>query len=562
MGTSVTASLPRRGPLLPALRGWPLMAALYAVLGSVILYPLYLVGQAAVTQRGGFSLLKLQAVFRSPSVRAAVGNTLAIGLASVVIAGVIGVALAWLIGRTDMPLKRVLDPLNMVPFYLSSVVGALSWQVVASPRTGLLNVALAPLLGAGAFNIYSLGGIALVLGLYYAPFVYLFTLGSLQAMDASLEEAARMSGASALKTALRVTLPLAAPAILSALLLVFVTSMGIFGVPQVLGVPGRIQTLPTLIYGYVNNYPSDYATAAVLAGILLLASLLLTLVQLRVLARRRFTTVTGKGYRPRTVALGRWRWAAFAANAAYLVLVFVPFGALLLVSFQDAWTGRFEWSRLTLHNYAQVLLHEETARRGLQNTAVIATVGATLAVSVCLGLALVLQRTALRGRGALAMLLTVPVTVPGIVLGTGFLLACIGTPLYGTIWVIMLAYVVHYLPTGVRNAEALVQAVSRELDESARMSGGTWCQAVRHVLLPLVAPGLASVWLLLFVTFVREVSASMMLFTFGTETMSIALIRIMSYGAYGTAAAFGVMQTALLLLCVTMLRLVPGTRVR
>ena len=540
--------------------GWVMMGSLYAVLILTVLYPLCLIGRAAFTQRGGFGLLKLRSVFRSRAILDAMGNTLTIGLLSVAIAGVIGVSLAWLVGRTDLPFKRLLDSLNMLLFYLSSVVGALSWQIVAAPRTGLLNVLFAPMFGGPVFNVYSLAGISLVLGLYYAPFVYLFTLGSLQAMDASLEEAARMSGASILRTALRVTLPLSAPAILSACLLVFVTCMGIFGVPQVLGVPGRVQTLPTLIYGCINNSPADYATAAVLAAMLLIVTLLLTLVQARVLSRRRFTTVTGKGYKPRTIALGRWRWAAFCLNCAYLLLVFVPFVALLLVSFQDAWTGRLEWSRLTLGNYSQVLFHEETARRGLENTAIISTLGATVAVAVCFLIALVLQRTAHRGRGLLSVLVMVPVTVPGIVLGTGFLLACVGTPLYGTIWIIMLAYIVHYLPTGVRNTEALVQAISRELDESVRMSGGTWLQAVRHAVVPLVAPGLLSVWLLLFVTFVREVSASMMLFSFGTETMSIALIRILSYGAYGTAAAFGVMQTALLLVCVTLLRFVPGSR--
>ena len=153
-----------------------------------------------------------------------------------------------------------------------------------------------------------------------------------------------------------------------------------------------------------------------------------------------------------------------------------------------------------------------------------------------------------------------PVAVPGIVLGVGFLMAFVGTPLYGTIWLIMLAYIVHYLPTGVRNIDSLVQSVSRELDESARMSGATWRQAMTRIVLPLIAPGLVSIWLLLFVTFIREVSASMMLFTFGTETMSIALIRIMEYEPYGVSGAFGVLQTLMLLVCVALIRLVSSPR--
>jgi iron(III) transport system permease protein len=472
----------------------------------------------------------------------------------------IGVTLAWLIARSNMPYKRLLDPLNMVPFYLSSVVGALSWQVIAAPRTGLLNSLLTPLFGAPPFNIYSVGGIALVLGLYDTPYVYLFTLGSLQSMDASLEDSARMSGASKFQTAIRITLPLSAPAILSSSILVFVTAAGIFGVPLVLGVPGSVHTLSTLIYRSINEYPSDFATAAILSVALFIFTAAFTVLQIFILRGRRFTTVTGKGYRPRQVDLGRWRFAAVGVNVLYLIFVIGPFIALLLVSFQDAWTGAFDWARLTLANYNKVLFIDVTAKRGLVNSLVISTIGATVAVALCMALALVVHRTRLPGRGGISVLAMLPVTVPGIVLGLGFLIALVGTPLYGTIWIIMVAYVVHYLPTGLRNSESLVQAVSRELDESARMSGATWWRAMTRIVVPLVAPGMVSLWLLLFVTYIREVSSSMMLFTFGTETVSIALIQIMEYEPYGVSGAFAVLQTLLVLAGVACIRQASSPR--
>ena len=274
---------------------------------------------------------------------------------TVVLAAGIGVTLAWLIARSNMPGKRMLDPLNMIPFYLSSVVGALSWQVIAAPRSGLINNLLAPWFGGPTFNIYSVGGISLVLGLFYAPYVYLFTLGSLQSMDASLEDAARMSGASKFQTAIRITLPLSAPAILSACILVFVTAAGIFGVPLVLGVPGNVHTLSTLIYRSINEYPADFATAAILSSALFLFTAVFTVHPDLLLRGRRFTTVTGKGYRPRMVELGRWRWAGGRRQRRSIcVFVIGPFLALLLVSFQDAWTGAFDWARLTLANYHKV----------------------------------------------------------------------------------------------------------------------------------------------------------------------------------------------------------------
>jgi iron(III) transport system permease protein len=201
-----------------------------------------------------------------------------------------------------------------------------------------------------------------------------------------------------------------------------------------------------------------------------------------------------------------------------------------------------------------VLFTDMSTRRGFFNSMVIGIVGATLAVAICTLLALVVQRTKMPARKGVVGLTMLPVAIPGIVLGTGFLFAWISTPLYGTIWLMMAAYIVHYLPTGFRSIESLIQAISPELDESARMSGAAWWRSIGFTIGPLITSGIISTWLLLFVTFIREVSASMILFTFGTETMSIALIRIMQYGSFGESGAFGVLQTLLLLACVVLIR--------
>jgi iron(III) transport system permease protein len=547
---------------IPPFRGHGVLIVvlIYAGLAISVVYPLLAVLVQSFSEGAGLSTEKIREVFTTPNIIEAIINTLIISVLTVAMAGGIGVTLAWLVARSNMPFKRMFDPLNMVPFYLSSVVGALSWQVIAAPRAGLLNSLFAPFFSEPPFNIYSTGGIALVLGLFYAPYVYLFTLGSLQSMDASLEDSARMSGASKFQTAIRITLPLSSPAILSACILVFVTAAGIFGVPLVLGVPGSVHTLSTLIYRAINEYPADFATAAILSSALFLFTAVFTVGQILILRGRRFTTVTGKGYRPRQVDLGRWRWAAVGVNGLYLLFVIGPFLALLLVSFQDAWTGAFDFARLTFANYHKVIFVDAIAHRGLINSLFISTIGATIAVIVCMLLALVIHRTRLPARDGIAPLAMVPVTVPGIVLGLGFLIALVTTPLYGTLWIIMLAYIIHYLPTGLRNSESLVQSVSRELDESARMAGATWRHAMWRIVVPLVGPGMVSLWLLLFVTYIREVSSSMMLFTFGTETISIALIQIMEYEPYGVSGAFGVIQTVLVLACVAFIRQVSSPR--
>jgi iron(III) transport system permease protein len=232
----------------------------------------------------------------------------------------------------------------------------------------------------------------------------------------------------------------------------------------------------------------------------------------------------------------------------------MPFVTLLAVSFQDAWTGSFEFHRITLENYRAIFSIEDTARRGLFNSLIISSLGATFAVIICFFLAFIIQRTRLPGRKIISFISMLPVAIPGIVLGLGFLVGFISTALYATIWIIMFAYIVHYLPTGLSNIEALVISVSHELDESSRMSGASWWQSVTKVLLPLLAPAMISTWILLFVTFIREVSASVMLYTLGTETLSIALIRIMDYKPYGISAAFGVLQTVLLMFAVIFLR--------
>jgi iron(III) transport system permease protein len=552
---TATQAAPFKPAAAARVRSWLAMALIYAGLLVAVGYPLAILLKEALVEETGDTIGTVLGIFASRDVVSAITNTCIISVVALIIATLIGVTLAWFVARTNMPGKRLFDPLNVIPFYLSSIVGALSWQVIAAPRAGILNQAIEAVFGvSGFFNIYSVWGIGLVIGLFYAPYVYLFTLGSLQSMDAALEEAARMSGATVWQTALRITMPLSAPAIFSAGILVFVTSAGIFGVPLVLGPPGRVNTISTLIFRYVNDYPAQYGVATILSLSLLLFTASLTIIQVLLLRRRRFTTVTGKGYRPREVDLHRWKWFAVAVNIVYLIFVIGPFAVLLMVSFQNSWTGSFQWDRLTLDNYHMVLFTDMSTRRGFFNSMVIGIVGATLAVAICTLLALVVQRTKMPARKGVVGLTMLPVAIPGIVLGTGFLFAWISTPLYGTIWLMMAAYIVHYLPTGFRSIESLIQAISPELDESARMSGAGWWRSIGFIIVPLITSGIISTWLLLFVTFIREVSASMILFTFGTETMSIALIRIMQYGSFGESGAFGVLQTLLLLACVVLIR--------
>lgn len=536
-------------------------AAVYVLLLLVVVYPIgRLFLSAFQTSRPGkesiWTLVNFSSLLSSRAFVDALKNTILISVEAVLISTALGVLLAWAIARTDMPFKKFLEPLNMIPFYLSNLVIALSWEMLAAPKTGILNRLMISLfdLGAPPFNIYSITGISMVVGLAYTPYVYLLTVGSLQNMDPALEDAARMSGASTVRTMLKITLPLAAPAILSSMILVFILTAGIFGVPMVLGTSVRVNTVSTQIYNQINLYPPSYNGAAALSSVLLIFTVFLVFVQHKILGRRRFYTVTGKGFRPRLIVLGRWRWAALGINLIYLGVILMPFMTMITISFLPGWTGEIKLSQFGLDNYRTVLFVNAITQRGFGNSVIISLLGATLGLGIFALLAAMIHRTKLPGRSGISFVAMLPVTFPGIVLGTGFLIAWISTPLYGTLWILMLAYIVAFMPVGVRSMEASLGSIAPDLDESARVSGARWFGALRRILLPLMWPGLVSTWLLLFVTFMREVSSSMMLYVFGTETISIALIGIMQYETLGASAAFGGLQTLIILFAVFFFR--------
>ena len=289
-------------------------------------------------------------------------------------------------------------------------------------------------LSAPPFNIYSMTGIIMVMALFYTPYMYLFTIGSLNRMDPSLEESARVCGTGVLRTALRVTIPLSTPAMLSGAIIVFVVSMGVFGVPSLLGPIARISTLSTIIYTKMEEYPLDIGGAAALGSILMVFTALGLYFQRKIIAPRSYVTVTGKGYRPSRVSLGHWKYVALAINCFYVLLaVILPLGALLLASFNRAWLGGFLWSQLSIYNWAYVLFEYEYAIQATKNSLILGLVGGFITVVLCTFLSMVI----LRGRnkklsGAVDYLSTLPIGVPGLIMGMAFLITWIKTP---TLWI-------------------------------------------------------------------------------------------------------------------------------
>ncbi len=496
------------------------------------------------------------ALFRDQRFYAALGVTAITGFAATLLSCFFGLALAWIVARTDTPGRSWFDTLNLVPFFLSPFVGAVSWTYLAAPHAGLLNNVISRYLSGPSdfLNIYSIGGVIYVLALFYTPYVYLFVIGPMRRMDPALEDAARVHGAGFLLTIRHVTAPLMLPALLSGALVVFVTSAGLFDVPLALANPRAIPTIPTTVYSLVQ-YPSDYGRAASIGVLVMAVTVCFALAQRSYLSRRSYATVTGKGYRPRTVQLGKWRYAALALELFYVASgVVLPMVALIFVSLSSLWTGWPAFGYMTLGNFDQVLFHNDLARRALANSLIVAVSGATIGVLLATLQANYLQRGRSRLRTVMDSILSLPLGIPGIILGLGFLILLIRTPLYATLWIILIAYVARFLPLATRGISAMLLAIGGELEESARSSGASWAQTLRLIVLPLIKPALVAAWLMLFVIFIRELGATILLYAQGTETLSVAMV-ILGEQNFGHVAALAMVQTLMLVAAFMLFRL-------
>jgi len=494
------------------------------------------------------SLGNFSALFADARFYQAVGNTMLCGAGASIGSCVLGFSLAWVVSRTDMPGRRLLEILNLVPFFLSPYVGAISWIYLAAPNSGLLPNLMAATFGSPAFpQIYSVVGVIWVLTLFYTPYVYLFVISPMRQMDAALEDAARVHGASFGYTLRHITIPLLLPALLSGALVVFITSAGLFDVPLALAAPKGIRTVPTEIFSLVQ-YPSDLGRAAAFGVVVMTATVLLTLMQRRFMDRRRFATVTGRGYRTRPIALRPiGRLAALGLETIYIGGgVVLPIVALLMVSFSSIWTGQVRTATLTLHNYEYVAFGYRLTQQAILNSLLLALVGATLGVAIAVLQAYYLNRGRGKARSLVDVVLSLPLGIPGIILGLGFLILAIRTPLYGTLTIILIAYIARFFPFATRTVSAMLLAINPELEQSARASGASWLQTMRHVLLPLLLPAIIAAWLMLFVIFIRELGATILLYGQGTETISVVLVILSEHGS-AYVAALAIIQLVMLL---------------
>ncbi len=543
----------------------PTGAALLLLYLTVVPLAMLLVGSFRVEDQAGLSVANYIEAYSQPRTYRLLLNSFVYGVGSALVAFALGTSLAWIVERTNTPFRQLFYALSLVPLIVPGVLGTIAWIFLLSPKIGWINVALKSLLGLpdAPFDIFTMGGMVWVEGLYLSPLVFLVMSAAFKSMDPSLEESAMMSGASTWATLRRVTLRLLLPAVASALLLMFVRGLESFEIPALVGIPAKVPVLTSEIFLALRNYPPNFGLAGALAIGLMAISATGVLLYHRLTARAEsFGTITGKAFRPRVLDLGRWRYATFAYLALYfLVIIGLPFFILL-------WSSLLPFYRqpspqalqyLSLENYA-FLWSYPRAQLAVRNSFLLA-LGAATGVSLLTAIiAWITVKTRLPGRGLLDLLAFLPIGVPGLVLGVSliWLYVTVPLPIYGTLWVLVIAYVTKYLPYGMRtNSGAMVQ-IHRELEEAGQVSGASWWTTFTRVTLPLLRPGLVAGWIYIFVVSIRELSASVLLATSESTVLALLVFDLFESGKQTAVAALGVLMIAGLILVVAAVYRISG----
>jgi iron(III) transport system permease protein len=562
----------RAGLRLPAWRAEVAVAAVaILVLGYLTLIPLAMLVLGAVSASGSaldfqFTTRYLERVLTDQASLELLGNSLLYAGGAAALAFVLGTAVAWAVERTNIPGRSLWYGLALVPLIVPGIVHTIAWLFLLSPEIGWINAPLRSLFGF-SMSVYSLPGMIWIEGLHTAPLAFILMSAAFRAMDPSLEEAAAASRADAWKTFRRITLPLLLPSVASVLLILFVRALEGFEVPAIIGIPGRIFVYTSRIYLSLKLYPPSFGLAAAYGLVLLVISVAGLVLHRRATRRvERYTTVTGKAYRPRRVELGRFRYVALAGLGLYaFVAVVLPFLVLLYASFVRVYSvpSLDSLRELTLSNYA-FILQDDLTRTAVFNSVKLGLGTATIIVALTAVIAWITLRTRMPGRGALDFLAFIPITIPGIVLGISLVWVAftLPIPIYGTIWILLIAYVTRYLPYGMRGTSSALVQIHRELEEAAAAAGARWWPTFRSVLLPLLRPALLGVWIYVFIVSLRELGSGVLLYSTQSVVLAIRIFDLRDSGNYTSIAALSVFLIIALVILVSVLQRLGGRTIR
>ena len=559
--------LPLRSRGAPARRdvSAAVMAAFAVVLCLLVTLPIGWIVVFAFTDRDrAFTLANFRTLFTDPVFVEPLLTTFIIAASVSLTCCLFAAPLGWLVARTDMPLRRTIRLLVTASFVTPPFLGAVAWELLAAPNSGLLNQLYRAVTGAGndavLFDIYTLWGLIFVISCYTFPYVFVLVANALDRVPGDLEDASAMLGGSAWRTARRVTIPLALPALLAGTLVAFLQAMTLFGSPAILALPAGFHTMTTKIWTLFQFPPKPELAAAASLPLLLLTVVLLR-AQAAVLGRRSYVVVGGKTGAPRLIRLGLLRWPAVLLCFAVLCMpVFLPYGALLNAALSRLPSQLLTFETITLHNIRFVFLELSATKLAMKNTFLLGVLAATCATLLAVVVAYLTARAAVPGHKTLGFLATAPIAIPGIVLGVGLFLAYTRGPvvLYGTLWILLLAYVTIELPAAYQQLQAAFRALAPELEEAGRVLGASRLRTLRDITAPLLGPSLVATWCFVFVAVVRELSAAVILFTSETKVLSVLIFDLKESGDLAAIAVLGLSMLILTAAVIIAANRIPG----
>ncbi|HEY7063876.1 MAG TPA: iron ABC transporter permease [Chloroflexota bacterium] len=547
----------------------PLTCALLALVAFAVLVPLALMvassfqlarpGQPAVYGLDGW-----RQAFGEPANLAALWNTVTLSVVRQAIAVVLGVGLAWLIARTDLPFKRTLEFVFWLTFFLPPLPVAVGWILLLDARFGLVNQALQWLPGVSGplFDVYGFWGIVWVHLTTTLGVKVLLLAPAFRNLDAALEEAGRTSGADTLATLRRIVIPIMAPAILVATVLGLIRSLDAFEIELLLGAPVKLYVYSTKIRELVTFEPPNYAAATALGTVLLVVLLALVALQRWCLAGRLYHTVTGRGFSTRVMPLGRWRWPTFGLVALLaLVVSAVPVAVLLMGTFMRVF-GYFDIANPWTMDHWRRVLTDATLLRAFQNTLIVGAGTAVIGTLLYALIAYVIVKTRFAARGLLDLLSWLPWAISGILMGLALLWTVFQVPflrpLYGTVQVLVIALMVKSMPLGVQLTKSVLLQLGDELEEAGRMAGGSWWLTYRRIVLPLLAPTLITVGLIGFMSAARDVSTIVLLGSAQSRTLALLALDYAYGGQFERATVVSILTVALVVVAALLSRLLGG----
>jgi iron(III) transport system permease protein len=543
-------------------RSVPVWIAAAVALVALMALPLGWLGWVSVSSEHGATLAHYVAVFSDVHLQKALWNTVVMAFWVGLVSLVVGAPMAWLTARTDLPGKGVIRGLIMASFVTPPFLGAFAWVMLAGPNAGMLNKLYRSITGSTEplVNIFSMPGLIFVIAIYTFPYVYIMIANTLALIASDLEEQAAILGAGRLRVAATVTLPLVAPAILSGFILAVLQALALFGSPAMLALPAGFHTITTQIWSFFH-YPPKMEMAAAFSIPLLLATALLLQLQKRLLGRRGYASVGGKGGQRRNIPLGSWRYPALAACLAVLACaVFLPYSILTKAALARSWAQPLSWDNLTASNLTFTFFEYSATKSAIVNTLELGVLTATIGAALAALLAYVANRRLILGHQVLAFLALAPIVIPGVVLAVGLFIAYTRPPflLYGTLWILFVAYVTKEMPVGYSQADATFKGVHAELEDAGRILGAGRLRVLREITAPLAKSGIIATWCFIFIGVIRELSASIILFTPNTKVMSVVIFDLKEEGQFGAIAVLGLFMLVMTFAIVVLMQRLLG----